>query len=472
MVIGRKPHVTPSHARFAPDATRPRTRPGDTLSIEAPAIKVARTSPALEKDPAMPVSADAAVTITGLPLAENTSIRSVVMSLEKYRLRLPRGLPAADTQGIRRFKGREFVDIAAGEIVQVRQDVVTGEYRATLPSEQSASGPRLVLDQRTMIWKAEQLSILADIGNAMSARSDSELIGLKPSIGRDATAAQGRLYEGRDDRFERQTSLTVTIVARGLSQFEPRHAATLRTELHATHQIFSDARNGLAANYAEVADVFKGFFGTQHALIKAKFADCLSRGEALSKEYQGPWGMEKFVGVAFDQDRRAWMFQFDFHGRLFISLNHLQTGDFAAVLGHEMLHTNRVNRFKSVGPGALDFFYLDARMGNALSRPVPVYDMAERGVSEVIMQGGMTVAYLDGFTSDHSRFTAGVREALGLAEKLDVQTAVDLFNAHPTVRTSLASSNADSIIYAATSLQALHLARIADSQLLESLLNR
>lgn len=472
MVIGRKPHVTPSHAHFAPDAMQPRTRSGDSVSIDVPTIKVERTALALEKDPAMPVSADAGVTITGLPLAENTSIRSVVMALENYRLRLPSSLPAADAQGIRRFKGREFVDIAPGEIVQVRQDVATGEYRATLPSEQSASGPRLVLDQRTMIWTTEPLSILADIGDAMSTRSDPELIGLKPSIDWDATAAQRSLYEGLDDRFERQASRTVTIVARGLSQFEPRHAAILRAELIATHQIFSDAGNGLAANYVEAGGIFQGFFGIHHEFIRVKLAACLSRGEALSKEYQGPWGMDKFVGVEFDQDRRAWVYQFDFHGRLFISLNHLQTGDFAAVLGHEMLHTNRVNRFKSVGPGALDFFYLDARMGKALGRPVPVYDLAERGVSEVIMQGGMTVAYLEGFTSDHSRFTAGVREALGLSGKLEVQTAVDLFNAYPAVRTSLASNNADSIIYAATSLQALHLTRIADSRLLESLLSR
>ncbi|WP_143492430.1 MULTISPECIES: hypothetical protein [unclassified Pseudomonas] len=471
MVIGRKSHVTPSPVHTAPDSNSIRIRPGNTTSIETPAHKIARSALPPEDYRAMQKSSDTDVRITGLPLAENASIRSVVMSLENYRLRLPSRLPAADIWGIRRFKGREFVDVAPGEIVQVRLDISSGQYRATLASEQFASGPRLVLDRRTMIWGAEQLSILPEVGNVMSSRPDLDPSGPKPSIEKNVPPGPGKLYEGRDDIFERRASQTVKIVARGLKQFTPSDSASLRAELSATRLIFSDANHGIAMNYVEAAGIFQGYFGEHHALVKERLTDCLSRGEALSKEYQGPWGLDKFVGVEFDQDRRAWMYSMDFHGRFFISLNHLQAGDFAAVLGHEMLHTNRVNRFTSVGPGALDFFYLDARMGKALDRPVPVYDIAEQGVSEIIMQGGLTLAYLDGFTSDHSSFTTGVRDSLGLPGRLEVRTAVDLFNAHSAVRTWMAANNADSIIYAAKSLQALHRGRTADSQLLSSLLN-
>ncbi|WP_192563102.1 hypothetical protein [Pseudomonas gozinkensis] len=435
--------------------------------IDEPVLKVSRlASPVADSQPRLPTIADA-VRISPLPLAESASIRSVLLSLKQYRLSLSVRLPEPDAQGLRSFKGRQFVDVGPGEIVQVQRDTTTGEYRAMLPSEGVASGPTLVLDRQTMIWKAEQVSILSDINGVINDRVDSSADSLRHSASPDSP---GRFYEGRDDRFERQVSETVTIVARGLEQFSPQHSAILRTKLRATQRIFSDAKDGVTANYVEAAGILEGYFGQHHELVSERFTDCLSRGEALSREYQGPWGLDKFVAVESDPDRSAWMYPLDFHGRFFISLNWLDAGDYASVLGHEMLHTNRVNRFVSVGPGALDFFYLDAQLGHALDRPVPVYEIAEQGISEVIMQGGLTVAYLEGFTSDHDSFIAGVAHRLGRSDKLDIQMAVDLFNANPSVRSQMASNNADSIIYAAKSLQTLHMARTADSQLMSRLL--
>lgn len=467
MITGRKTTVTSPPVRPAAGSTPSRVRPGSPRLIDGPALKVSRpVSPVADSQPGLPVTHDA-VTISPLPLAESASIRSVLLSLKHYRLSLSARLPEPDAQGLRSFKGRQFVDIAPGEIVQVQRDTTTGEYRAMLPSERFASGPALVLDRRTMIWKPEQVSILSDINSVMNARVDSSADSLRHSVSPDSP---GRLYEGRDDRFERQVSKTATIVARGLEQFSPQCSALLRAELRAAQRIFSDAKDCVTANYVETAGILKGYFGQHHELVSERFADCLSRGEALSREYQGPWGLDKFVAVESDPDRSAWMYSLDFHGRFFISLNWLDAGDYASILGHEMLHTNRVNRFVSVGPGALDFFYLDAQLGHALDRPVPVYDIAEQGICEVIMQGGLTVAYLEGFTSDHDSFIAGVANCLGRSDTLDVQMAVDLFNANPAVRSQMASNNADSIIYAAKSLQALHLARTADSQLMSSLL--
>jgi len=454
MITGRKTTVTSPPPRSATDTTFNRLRPGRTHSINEPAVKVSRvTQPVADSQPGLPIFSDH-ITTSPLPLVESASIQSVLPSLNNYRLSLPAQLPAADAKGIRHFKGRQFVDIAPGEVVQIRQDATTGEYRATLSSEGVASGPALVLDRRTMIWKPVHASILSDISNVMNTRTD----------------APGKFYEGRDDRFEQRVSESVTIVARGLGQFSPQHSAILRSELGRAQGMFSDAKDCIGANYVETTEVLQGYFGQHYELVRERLADCLSRGEALSREYQGPWGQDKFVGVEFDPDRRARMFTLDFHGRFFISQNLIEPGGFAAVLGHEMMHTNRINRFKSVGPGAVDFFYLDVLMGKALDRPVPAYDIAERGVSEVIMQGGLTVAYLNGFTSDHDSFIAGVAQALGVSDALDVQSAVELFNAHPTVRTQMASNNADSIVYAAKSLQQLHLARTADSRLMSSLL--
>ncbi|MGY2442229.1 hypothetical protein [Pseudomonas sp. SDO52101_S400] len=467
MVTGRKPTVTSPPVRPAAGSIPSRVRPGSPRVIDEPALKISRpASPFADSQPGLPVTPDA-ITISQLPLAESASIRSVLLSLKNYCLSLSARLPEADVEGIRHFKGRQFVDIAPGEIVQVQRDTATGEYRAMLPSERLASGPTLVLDRWTMIWKAEPVSILSGISSVMNIRADYDAVDVRHSASPDSA---GRFYEGRDDRFERRVSKAVTIVARGLGQFSSQHSAILRSELRATQRIFSDAKDCVTANYVEAAGILQRYFGQHYELVRERFADCLSRGEALSKEYQGPWGLDKFVAVESDPDRSAWMYSLDFHGRFFISLNYLEAGDYASVLGHEMLHTNRINRFVSVGPGALDFFYLDAQWGKTLDRPVPVYDIAEQGISEVIMQGGLTVAYLDGFTTDHESFIAGVANLLGRSDTLDIQMAVDLFNANPAVRSQMASNNADSIIYAAKSLQALHLARTADSQLMNSLL--
>ena len=129
-------------------------------------------------------------------------------------------------------------------------------------------------------------------------------------------------------------------------------------------------------------------------------------------------------------------------------------------LGHEMLHTNRIDRFKAVGPNAADFFYLDASMRSLLgAEPQTIYDVAERGVSEVIMRGGLTVDYLNAFSNQHDSFLFRISDYLGIGDDLDLKTAVKLFNANPLMRAQMAANNADSIIYAAKSMQVLHRAK-------------
>jgi len=110
MVNGRKSPLTSSPNRLAADPVPSLKRPGDIAMTQAPEIKVVRHVLALEQ--AMPLTSDVGITVTGMPTIESASIRSVVRSLENYRLRLPLHLPVADGHGIRRFKGREFVDVA------------------------------------------------------------------------------------------------------------------------------------------------------------------------------------------------------------------------------------------------------------------------------------------------------------------------------------------------------------------------
>ncbi|WP_224790621.1 hypothetical protein [Pseudomonas fluorescens] len=386
--------------------------------------------------------------------------------MKNYRFSPPAKLPPADDQGIRTYKERQFVDLAIGGVVQVRRDSVTGVYRAILASELGASGPALFFDRGTMTWLLAAPLPSSGVSHVIDIDVDEIIHNV-----RNGQDSDGLIDEGQNDRFERNLSPGSTIVARGLRQFSPEQAALMHSELKAVERIFFDANNAVGLNYREAEGVFESYFGGSHEVAIDRFSDSLLRGQALSKEYQGLWGVDKFMGVDSGGSCKAWIYTLDFHGRIFISLKHMRDGTLDIMLGHEMLHANRINRFTSVGPGAVDFFYLDVSMQHTLGRPIPAYDIPERGLSHIIMQGGLTAEYLSAFTSNHHRFIHGVSEYLGIPADFDLQTAVNLFNANPGLRAQMASRNADSIIWAAKSMQQLHQSSIAEYQWLDSLID-
>ncbi|MBC8998057.1 hypothetical protein IAI51_16135 [Pseudomonas sp. N40(2020)] len=375
-----------------------------------------------------------------------------IKTLERYSLRAPANLPAANAQGLRVFKNRNYVDIAPGEIVLVRETGIAGEYRAALVSESAALGPALFFDPRSKIWSLERPRPLPDPGKVIDIDIDQLIREVRTDY-----AEKNRVHTGNDDSFEYTAAQEGTLVARGLKQFSPEQAAIIRSELKAVESIFSDANHVIGLKYPDADAVYKSFFGADHRAVMPRFTDAVGRGLALSREYQGVWGGEKFIGVDADNNSAAWMYKRDFHGRLFINRNYMQPGLLSLSLGHEMLHTNRVDRFQAIGPNAADYFYLDSRLGRLLDGDsLAVYDVPERGVSEAIMRGGLTVDYLKSFSDDHDAFLFGVSDYLGIGDDLDLQAAVDLFNANPQMRAHLAVNNADSLICAAKSMQVLH----------------
>ncbi|MNG04605.1 hypothetical protein D3C84_877500 [compost metagenome] len=83
--------------------------------------------------------------------------------------------------------------------------------------------------------------------------------------------------------------------------------------------------------------------------------------------------------------------------------------------------------------------------------------------------------YLEEFTNDHHSFIFAVGEYVSRVHpsiefKGDLADAVSFFNVSPGLRAKMASENSDSITFAAISLHQLNQARVADSQLLNSLL--
>lgn len=449
--------ATSPYSRSPADARPSRKTSGSGLPDHPPAVKNFR--PDVEHAGVEVVRPSdtpfAAVTVESLPPTEVVPIHPAVTTLERYRLRAPATLPAANDSGLRIIKGRTYADIGAGEIVQVRQSAPTGEYRATLVSELKASGPELFFDPQSATWKPGRAQRLGNRGTVI----DIDIDALIHQV-RNHSAKKHRVHTGLNDAFERKTASDAQLVARGLKQFAPEEAALIRSELRVVEGIFADAAHVAGLNDTETAAVHESFFGSEHRAVASQVAESVARGLALSREYQGRWGEEKFLGVDTDTNSEAWMYKGDFHGRFFLNRKYMRQGELSMSLGHEMLHTNRIDRFHSIGPNAADFFYLDGGMRSLLGGDPPtLYDVAERGVSEVIMRGGLTVDYLNAFSDYHDSFLFGISDYLGIGDDLDLKTAVKLFNANPLMRAHMASNNADSIIYAAKSMQVLHRAK-------------
>jgi hypothetical protein len=92
------------------------------------------------------------VTASELPVALLPAPTAAQRPLEHYRVASVAQLPAPDAQGFRTLKGRQYVDVAGGSIVQIGADPKTGLYRAKLPSELQPSGPALARDPDSKLW--------------------------------------------------------------------------------------------------------------------------------------------------------------------------------------------------------------------------------------------------------------------------------------------------------------------------------
>ncbi|WP_238351768.1 hypothetical protein [Pseudomonas sp. SWRI99] len=126
-----------------------RTGPGLTTTTRNPPRTDSPTGTA-DLDAILPAPA---VTVSEQPLTV-TPTTSPTAPLEQYTLSANAALPSADVEGFRTFKGRRYVDLNDGRIVQVAQDPDTGLYRARLPSELTPSGPTLIRDRDSRRWRS------------------------------------------------------------------------------------------------------------------------------------------------------------------------------------------------------------------------------------------------------------------------------------------------------------------------------
>ncbi|SDS20221.1 NEL-type E3 ubiquitin ligase domain-containing protein [Pseudomonas granadensis] len=137
-----------------PDVTTPRAdttlRPGfDSFGL-----------PTRPHPPASGADLDAITPAPAVMVHPSTSLhetpRAVGLPLEHYRVTAAVGLPAVNAEGLRIFKGRQYVDVVDVGIVQVVRDAETGLFQARLPSESKPSGPVLLRDPDSGLWHPQE----------------------------------------------------------------------------------------------------------------------------------------------------------------------------------------------------------------------------------------------------------------------------------------------------------------------------
>ncbi|WP_253756707.1 NEL-type E3 ubiquitin ligase domain-containing protein [Pseudomonas fluorescens] len=159
------PTVRPNPAT---EVTPPRP---DTPRANALEPTLTVDSPLRPNSPTVPADLDAirpALVVTVQPTDPPAEVlRAVTQPLRHYRLTAASTLPEVDAEGLRTYKGRQYVDVADGGVVLVSKDPETGLYRARLPSESKPSGPALLRDPDSAKW--HELELFEPVTFALSA---------------------------------------------------------------------------------------------------------------------------------------------------------------------------------------------------------------------------------------------------------------------------------------------------------------
>nr|WP_315446775.1 hypothetical protein [uncultured Pseudomonas sp.] len=144
-------HARPGEPAGGSAPRRDTTTPVDSspaTAIAAPrVVRPGRTPAAVDLDAIQPVPA---ITIQPTPAPLPAAV-SGPMPLTHYRISTDAHLPPANEQGLRTYKGRQYVDVPGGT-VQVAAIAENGPYRARLASELSPSGPVLVRAADGKLW--------------------------------------------------------------------------------------------------------------------------------------------------------------------------------------------------------------------------------------------------------------------------------------------------------------------------------
>lgn len=142
-----RPDTAVDSSALRPDIT---ARPGFEIATSShPPFRPGGSTGSIDPD-----AITSAPIVTVHPLASPSETpRAVGLPLEDYRATAAVDLPAANVEGFRIHKGRQYVDVIDVGVVHVAKDADTGLYRAHLASESTPSGPVLVRDVDSGFWR-------------------------------------------------------------------------------------------------------------------------------------------------------------------------------------------------------------------------------------------------------------------------------------------------------------------------------
>ncbi|RON05343.1 type IV secretion protein Rhs [Pseudomonas brassicacearum] len=289
----------------------------------------------------------------------------------------------------------------------------------------------------------------------------------------DIKDVDGRFYQGRDDESERKiTSKGGKIIARGLEQFSPEYSNSIMSGLVEVESVYSGALAALNMQLSGSSKILQDYFGPRYSMITDNLMYFWGRGASLANDYQTPLGQSKFVGAVMESESSAHVDPEDVHGRVVLNMKNIQYLPMVHILAHELMHVSQVDEVGNFVLGAVDYFYLNGSAAPAPGVNAVHHADPHQRLSEVIMQGGLTVEYLKGSTSPPEYFIAAVAEASGLIDiPIELDFAVGYFNGDDMLRARVGASNPDNIAYAAKSMNDLLRSKSEGSQLFLSLLN-
>ncbi|WP_239007546.1 hypothetical protein [Pseudomonas granadensis] len=142
-----RPDTAVDSPALRPDIT---VRPGfETATSIHPPFRPGGSTGSIDPD-----AITSAPVITVHPLTSpSETLGAAGLPLEHYRVMDAASLPAANLEGFRVHRGRQYVDVVDVGVVHVAKDADTGLYRAHLASESKPSGPVLVRDVDSGLWR-------------------------------------------------------------------------------------------------------------------------------------------------------------------------------------------------------------------------------------------------------------------------------------------------------------------------------
>ncbi|MFJ4156737.1 RHS repeat-associated core domain-containing protein [Pseudomonas sp. NPDC089752] len=249
----------------------------------------------------------------------------------------------------------------------------------------------------------------------------------------------------------------VLIIAQGLSEFP-------EDEIDKVLQALQDARNALDTvtqpDQDLLATEMKSFFGPNYAMETNQIINTWKTTNNLLAEYDTPYqGYPKFYRISQDASPTIAQVSLDDpESRIFIHddffLDELTDESRAAALIHEASHLEGVDSFQLPGAKTEDYYYL--------SDSTPLSDSFKKVVEGVLEEHQIKApeAFFEQIAISNNMSIFGINENFmsyadgeGIQD-LTLAEAVQVYNHVPSLRTKIASRNADNIAYSAMKMAA------------------